>query len=352
MTHADRARRPRPLPGVPAPAGPPAPGRRLRGKVDPSDVVQQTLLQAHRNLGQFRGRSEAELAAWLRRILARNLARLLRDFARAKRDVAAERSLEAALEASSARLGDWLAAAQSSPSDRAARDEDAVRLADALAGLPAPQREALVLQHWQGLSLAEIGDRLGRTPAAVAGLIKRGLRALRDAAARGGPTMTDRERADRRGHRRVPGGANGPGGPRPRRRDRPPPGPGRRPAVLLRRPGPVRAGRRAAGRAARRRRRPSGWSPTPGRATGSPTSATTNCSRRSPAAAWASSTRPARSDLNRAVALKMILAGQLASPADVAAVPRGGRGGRQPRPPEHRPGLRGRRARRPAVLHA
>jgi RNA polymerase sigma-70 factor, ECF subfamily len=153
---------------------------RLRGKIDPSDVVQQTLLQAHQRFGLFRGRTDAELAAWLRQILAHHLAHLIRDFARAKRDVVAERSLEAELHASSARLGDWLAAGQSSPSDRAAHDEDAVRLADALANLPEPQREALVLQHWQGLSLAEIGDRLGRTPAAVAGLIKRGLRRLRE----------------------------------------------------------------------------------------------------------------------------------------------------------------------------
>jgi RNA polymerase sigma-70 factor (ECF subfamily) len=153
---------------------------RLRTKVDPSDVVQQTLLQAHLNRAAFRGHSEAELAAWLRRILANQLAHLARDFGRAKRDVAAERSLEADLGASSARLGDWLAAGQSSPSQRAARDEDAVRLAAALGELPGPQREALVLQHWHGLSLAEIGARLDRTPAAVAGLIKRGVRRLRE----------------------------------------------------------------------------------------------------------------------------------------------------------------------------
>ena len=153
---------------------------RLRGKVDPSDVVQQTLLQAHEHLGQFRGQSDAELAAWLRRILANHLAKLIRDFGRARRDVAAERSLEAELGVSSVRLRDWVAAGESSPSARAARDEDAVRLADALAELPEPQRDALVLQHWQGLSLAEIGHRLDRTPAAVAGLIKRGVRRLRE----------------------------------------------------------------------------------------------------------------------------------------------------------------------------
>jgi RNA polymerase sigma-70 factor (ECF subfamily) len=137
-------------------------------------------LQAHQNLEAFRGQGNAELAAWLRQILANQLAKLIRDFGRAKRDIAAERSLEAELGASSAQLADWLAAEQSSPSERVARDENAVRLAEALADLPEAQQEALILQHWQGLSLAEIGERLGRTPAAVAGLIKRGLRRLRE----------------------------------------------------------------------------------------------------------------------------------------------------------------------------
>src|SRR5262245_66695842 len=91
---------------------------RLRGKLDPSDVVQQTMLQAYQGLDQFRGRSEAELAAWLRQILARHLANLARDFGRAKRDVGLERSLEAALDASSVRLAHWLAADPPSPSPR------------------------------------------------------------------------------------------------------------------------------------------------------------------------------------------------------------------------------------------
>lgn len=154
-------------------------GDQLRGKLDASDVVQQTLLEAHRKMAQFRGQSEAELAAWLRQMLACNLADALRAMGRAKRDVARERSLEAALEASSARMAGWLAAEQSTPSQQAQRHEEVLRLAEALATLPEAQRAALVLRHCQGLSLAEISERLGRSPAAVAGLLKRGLRELR-----------------------------------------------------------------------------------------------------------------------------------------------------------------------------
>src|SRR5207253_5004214 len=95
------------------------------------------------------------------------------------RDVARERSLEAALDASSARLQSWLAAEQSSPSQQAERHEQAVRLANALATLPEAQREALVLQHWHGWSLAQIASHLGRSESAVAGLLKRGLKQLR-----------------------------------------------------------------------------------------------------------------------------------------------------------------------------
>jgi RNA polymerase sigma-70 factor (ECF subfamily) len=154
-------------------------GAKLRGKLDPSDVVQQTLLQAHQALGQFRGTDDGARAAWLRQILARNLAHAARDLGRAKRDVARERSLEAALEESSAQLGDWLAAEQSSPSQRADRNEQVVRLAEALAQLPEAQREALVQHYWQDRPLADIARDLGRSPAAVAGLLHRGLKQLR-----------------------------------------------------------------------------------------------------------------------------------------------------------------------------
>lgn len=151
----------------------------LAAKLDASDLVQQTLLKAHQARGQFRGGSSGEMAAWLRQILARTLADGVRDLRRDKRDAGRERSLQAALDESSCRLEQWLAAEQTTPSMRADRNERLLALADALAELPDDQREALLLKHCQGLSVAAVAARLGRTPAAVAGLLRRGLEQLR-----------------------------------------------------------------------------------------------------------------------------------------------------------------------------
>ena len=101
---------------------------RLHGKLDASDVVQQTLLSAHANRAQFRGHTEAELLGWLRQILANHLAGALRRFGAGMRDVNRERSLEEA----AARLDVWLVADQSTPSQHLAREELHLRLADAL----------------------------------------------------------------------------------------------------------------------------------------------------------------------------------------------------------------------------
>ncbi len=153
---------------------------RLRGKLDPSDVVQQTLLRACQHLHQFRGQGEVEQAAWLRRILAHVLADALREFGAAKRDLALEQSLEAALQASSARLEAFLSPQASSPSQRTVRQEQLQHLAAALDRLPEDQRTAVELHHLHDWSVAEIAGRLGRTEAAVAGLLRRGLKKLRE----------------------------------------------------------------------------------------------------------------------------------------------------------------------------
>jgi RNA polymerase sigma-70 factor (ECF subfamily) len=147
-------------------------------RVDPSDLVQQTLLEAHKDWDRFQGRAQGERIAWLRKILANNLADALRGLRRAKRDQGRERSLEEALADSSARLED-LHDLGASPSQQADRHERAVRLANAMAELPDAQRDAVTLRYWHGWSLLEISAHLGRTPPAVASLLKRALKQLR-----------------------------------------------------------------------------------------------------------------------------------------------------------------------------
>jgi RNA polymerase sigma-70 factor (ECF subfamily) len=152
----------------------------LRDRVDLSGVVQQTLLEACQALKlEDRRRTPAETAAWLRSILGHNLADGLRKLATGKRDASRERSLATALEESSARLGDWLAARQSSPSQRAVRQEEFLRVSQAMARLPENQRRAIELHYLQGAPLAVIAQEIGVTKAAVAGLLHRGLRSLR-----------------------------------------------------------------------------------------------------------------------------------------------------------------------------
>jgi RNA polymerase sigma-70 factor (ECF subfamily) len=152
---------------------------RLRARVDPSDLVQQTLLQALEGLEQFRGTNHVARAAWLRQILARNLALASRDHFRSKRDIGRERSLQDALDQSSARLEAWLAAEGASPVGRAEWNEQALRLARALSSLPEAQCQAVTLHFLKGCSLAEVGRQLGRSQAAAVGLIQRGLKQLR-----------------------------------------------------------------------------------------------------------------------------------------------------------------------------
>jgi RNA polymerase sigma-70 factor (ECF subfamily) len=158
---------------------------RLRAKLDPSDVVQETLLKAHQALGEFHWRSEAELVAWLRRILANTLTDAVRRYAAGARDVDMERSLEAGVERSSARLEALLADERSSPGEQAARAEQLLRLAEGLARLPEDQRHAVELKHLHGESLEDIGREMGRSVTAVAGLLRRGLDKLRDWLAEG-----------------------------------------------------------------------------------------------------------------------------------------------------------------------
>ena len=149
----------------------------LAGKVDLSGVVQMTLLEA----GQagWTDVSENDRVPWLRRIFANNLLDEIRKFRTQARDVEREHSIHQAMEQSASRVNQWLVAGQSSPSQRAIRQEQEVRLAKALSCLPAAQREAIELHHLKGMPLDEIGQRMNRHKGAVAALIYRGTRRLR-----------------------------------------------------------------------------------------------------------------------------------------------------------------------------
>ena len=149
---------------------------RLRGMMDPSDIVQQTLLKAHENLQGFRGKTDAELQAWLRAIMAQQLALMAR---RRGRQPGQPHSLEAELEQSSARLESLLASEQSSPSEQAMRTERLVELATALARLPEDQQTAVELRYLRGLSVPAVAEQMGRSTVSVTGLLYRGTRAMR-----------------------------------------------------------------------------------------------------------------------------------------------------------------------------
>jgi RNA polymerase sigma-70 factor (ECF subfamily) len=158
---------------------------RLQGKLDASDVVQQTLLQAHAGLDRFRGQSAGEMAAWLRQILANTLAMARRRFSTEARDVARERAIEIDLEQSASRVESWLAAEQSTPSQQVVHAEQLVRLAESLLQLPDDQRQAVELHHLKGLPVADVAERMGRTKESVVGLLFRGLKKLRQLLADG-----------------------------------------------------------------------------------------------------------------------------------------------------------------------
>lgn len=153
-------------------------GRTLQVRLDPSDLVQETFLDAHRDFPAFAGTTEAELVVWLRRILVRNLADQAKHHTAQGRDVRRQESLEVMLQRSSDSLDEALGRGLSSPSASAARREQAVVLADALAQLRPDDREVITLRHLEGLKFDEVAARMGRTSGAVRVLWTRALERL------------------------------------------------------------------------------------------------------------------------------------------------------------------------------
>jgi RNA polymerase sigma-70 factor (ECF subfamily) len=156
-------------------------GRRLQGKADSADLVQETFLEAHRHFSLFQGRTAAEFVQWLRQILAGRLAKLVRRYLGTKgRDVRLEQDLEWQLTRSSDALGKALVAGHSTPSQQAVRREHAVLLAQALDRLPKDYREVLILRHLEECAFAEVARRMGRTVESVKKLWARALPRLRE----------------------------------------------------------------------------------------------------------------------------------------------------------------------------
>jgi RNA polymerase sigma-70 factor (ECF subfamily) len=152
---------------------------RIAVRVDASDIIQQTFLDAHRSFSEFAGQDMRELIAWLQCILDHKVAGAIRDHALLqKRNVYRDRSMDDS-HGGRASLKNELDAGVSTPSQKAMRGEEEQLLMKALSVLPDDQREAVRLRHLEGLALADIARQLGRSPAATAGLIKRGMQVLR-----------------------------------------------------------------------------------------------------------------------------------------------------------------------------
>lgn len=156
-------------------------GRRLQGKADPDDLVQETFLAAVAAAGQYRGTGEAELTAWLRQILLSRVIKLIERYCgTAARDVRREqaRLLDASAESLNG-LANVLAADQSTPSGTAQRCERAVIVAGVLAGLAPDHRDVLMLRNVEGRTFPEIAGLMGRSVGAVTMLWARAVRQFR-----------------------------------------------------------------------------------------------------------------------------------------------------------------------------
>lgn len=158
---------------------------RVQGRVSSSDVVQETLLEAHRDFSHFSGNSLAEFTGWIRKILIHNLARTIESHVLAeKRDVRRERSLEEAassLTRSQGKFEAMLADHHRSPSSEADYHETLVQLANTIANLPPEYKEVIVLRHIEGLPFAAVAQRMNRTPGATRMLWMRAIERLREA---------------------------------------------------------------------------------------------------------------------------------------------------------------------------
>ena len=150
----------------------------LRAKGGASDLVQQTFLEAQRDFGRFQGKSEAELLAWLRRLLLNNLANFARDYRdTAKRQLDREVGLP---QGDSSRPGDLAPTAPGpTPSKQAMAHERTQAVLQALEKLPPDYRQVVLLRYREERSFEEIGQVMGRSANAVRKLWLRAVERLK-----------------------------------------------------------------------------------------------------------------------------------------------------------------------------
>ncbi|MCG8585588.1 MAG: sigma-70 family RNA polymerase sigma factor [Pirellulales bacterium] len=153
---------------------------RFQAKLDASDLVQLALLKAHKNLAGFRGNSEAELLAWLRQILATVVIDQARRFNGEKRDIRIERSLHSELDKTSTNLISNLTSRHPTPSQILLHEECVAATCAAIDLLPDEQQRAIILKYLRDESVATIAKKMGKTEAAIGGLLRRGMRRLRE----------------------------------------------------------------------------------------------------------------------------------------------------------------------------
>jgi RNA polymerase sigma-70 factor, ECF subfamily len=154
--------------------------RSLRAKVDASDLVQQTLLEAHRGFDRFQGTTEAEWLAWLRRILDNNAADFVRRYrGTGKRQVGREVPIAGPADSSAAGAPEP-AASDESPSAQAVRAEGELALTAALAQLTPDHREVIVLRNLQRLPFDEVANRMNRSRPAAQMLWMRAIQKLQE----------------------------------------------------------------------------------------------------------------------------------------------------------------------------
>lgn len=151
---------------------------RMKTKVDASDLVQQTLLDAHRAFDRFEGDSEGEWLTWLRRILQNNAIDLARRYATEKRRAGREVPLDARRPGESFGASIDPSDPGESPSQLVLRREREIELAEALVQLSEDHREVIVLRNLQRLPFDEVAERMGRTRPAVQMLWTRAIRKL------------------------------------------------------------------------------------------------------------------------------------------------------------------------------